>query len=147
MHAGDYFGERSLTRGTMTSASVTAVGACTMMRMTMPAFVRLLGPVLGQEGAPPLRRYDSLEGDDESPRSVTSTEAAAAEAAALPPYEFARAQGPVRLSDFTASAKPLGEGGWGRVRLCRHKESGALYAMKDMLKTALLRGAHACEAS
>ena len=135
---GDYFGELSLKTGAPTNASVTAASACKLVRMHRGAFTRLLGPL---DSLLDLRKY-----------TATGKEVAASEreggrgeggppAVPVPPpseHAFAKAEQPLTLADLSATKGTLGEGAFGKVRRCRLKSNGEVYALKQMCKADIV---------
>ena len=131
--AGDYFGELSLKTGAPTIASVTAATACKLVRMDRGAFQRLLGPL---DSLLSMRRY-SLGGGEVSKSPDVSDRAGgggAGDAGVPEGFQFAKADAPLTLADLTVTKGTLGEGAFGKVRRCRVRKTGAVFALKQMQK-------------
>lgn len=135
--AGDYFGELSLKTGAPTIASVSAATACKLVRMDRGAFQRLLGPL---DSLLAMRKYTAsgaevapgggeAEGSASGGGSVTEVPS---------DFQFLKAPGPMQLSDFTVTKGTLGEGAFGKVRRCRVKKTGQVFALKQMVKADIV---------
>ena len=131
--AGDYFGELSLKTGAPTIASVTAATACKLVRMDRGAFQRLLGPL---DSLLAMRKYTA--GGVELVAGADADAAAAGGASGstnVPDgFAFVKAQSDLGLADFTVTKGTLGEGAFGKVRRCRVRKTGAVFALKQMVK-------------
>jgi CRP-like cAMP-binding protein len=142
---GDYFGEASLRTGAPTIASVTAVGACKLVRMDRGAFQRLLGPV---ESLLKMRTYNAAGREVElgaATGAAGSAELAAAksaDASALSAaLEARKKRPPLALADLSVSKKVIGEGAFGKVRRAHLRSAGErapLYAIKEMDKNEII---------
>ena len=129
---GDYFGELSLRTGAPTNASVTAATSAKVVRMDRGAFQRLLGPL---DSLLAMRKY--THGGVEMTSSVEDGDCAVASAAAnsVPKdHEFNKAEKTLALSDMLVTKGTLGEGAFGKVRRCKLKVGGGVYALKQMVK-------------
>ena len=133
---GDYFGERALLEDQKRSASVTAASKVSVLRIDKATFRDLLGGLREEliKRAPSDRRRTEKRPSVEVGASVAS----------IPLANYA---GTSPLPAELQPSKPLGSGGYGRVRLVRDKKTRRVYALKRVCKAHLLarNGAKRCE--
>jgi len=135
---GDYFGELSLKTGAPTIASVTAIGSSTVVRMDRGAFQRLLGPL---DSLLAMRKYTSSGAEmahGEGGEGAMGAGGADGAAGVPVDHAFAKAQRDMTLSDFLVTKGTLGEGAFGKVRRCRVKATGDVFALKQMQKADIV---------
>ena len=133
---GDYFGELSLRTGAPTIASVTAATACKVVRMDRGAFQRLLGPL---DSLLAMRKYTTGGVELAAGEVAQGEDAAKGAAGGLPSeHEFEKAERKLTLADMEVTKGTLGEGAFGKVRRCRLRDSGKVFALKQMVKSEIV---------
>ena len=116
---------------------MSAATACKLVRMDRGAFQRLLGPL---DSLLAMRKY-TASGAEVAPGGGEA-EAGASGAVSVTEvpadFQFLKAPCAMQLSDFTVTKGTLGEGAFGKVRRCRVKKTGQIFALKQMMKADIV---------
>ena len=126
-----------MTGPSCSTASVTAATACKLVRMDRGAFQRLLGPL---DSLLAMRKY-TMGGVEVSAADGAAAAAADSDAAAAgvpSEHQFEKAERPLTLKDLEVTKGTLGEGAFGKVRRCRVRATGLVFALKQMQKADIV---------
>jgi CRP-like cAMP-binding protein/tRNA A-37 threonylcarbamoyl transferase component Bud32 len=127
LKAGEFFGEMALLEDVARMATVTATSELECFALDRDGFMRILGSMhemLEEETATRLKKLKKAAAADDG---ALSTETIELEEEVL-----------IEFSDLKAIAV-LGSGTFGRVSLVQHKQSKAVYALKAMHKSSVVK--------
>jgi len=147
----EYLGEVAILENKAPTATVVAKGDVTVCRLDRENFMRLLGPLSRkfEEHSKQYKFYDEgaevIKADVEVKRPVTSSSAVETEQnqrggslVAQDKLSAAMAGKQLSLDSFDKLTQ-LGGGTYGRVWLCKYKETNDLCALKIMSKSLILK--------
>lgn len=118
LHKGDFFGEKALLKEDVRQASCIALGDVTCLSLNRQDFIEMLGSWKDKIAA--AERGDNVD----TPVSNATDH-----------KEFRKN---MTLDDLT-TLRTLGQGAFGRVKLCQHKTTGETFALKCQSKKAIVR--------